>query len=90
MTVNEPVTITIDKAEALVLFDLLADFRDAPALPIRNDAERATLWAVEACLEKILVDPFMDDYGKTLVEARAEVVAKWGSYSRDPDGESNS
>ena len=86
MTVNEPVTITIDKAEALVLFDLLADFRDAPALPILMmlNARHCGPW------KKILVDPFMDDYGKTLVEARAEVVAKWGSYSRDPDGESNS
>lgn len=89
MTVNDFVTITIDKAEALVLFDLLADFRDAPALSIRNDAGRATLWAVAACLEKVLTEPFMDDYGRILVEAQTQVVAKSGSSSRTPEGELN-
>ena len=89
MTVNDSVTITIDKAEALVLFDLLAGFRDAPSLPIRNDAERATLWVVAACLEKVLAEPFMADYGRILVEAQTQVVAKWGSSSRIPDGELN-
>ena len=82
-------TITIDKAEALVLFDLLADFRDAPALEVRHDAERATLWAVAACLEKVLAEPFMDDYGRILVEAQTHVVAKWGSSSRTPDRDLN-
>jgi hypothetical protein len=74
--VDQPVTITIKKAEALVLFDLLAGIRDGSSIPIRDEAERATLWAVEACLEKALAEPFMEDYGRILAEARKKVAAE--------------
>jgi hypothetical protein len=74
--VDEPVTITLNKAQALVLFELLADFRDGSVLPIRNEAERAALWAVENCLEKTLAEPFRSDYGRILDEARKKVVAE--------------
>jgi hypothetical protein len=47
------------------------------------------LWALAACLEKVLAEPFMGDYGRILVEAQTEVVAKWGSSSRTPDRELN-
>jgi hypothetical protein len=83
--VDESVTITIGKAEALVLFDLLAGFRDGLHLPIRNDAERVTLWMIEACLEKALVEPFSAEYERILEEAREKVVARWGSPPKSPN-----
>ncbi len=37
---NETVTLTIGKAEALILFELLFDFYRQPALEIKDDAQR--------------------------------------------------
>lgn len=53
---DDSLSITIGKAEALVLFDLLFDFRDQPHVSIRNGAERVVLWMLEACLEKELAN----------------------------------
>jgi len=77
--VDETVTITVTKAEALVLFELLAEFSNAPALSIPGEAERISLRAVQASLEKALVEPFMEDYQRIVDDARKELVAKWGS-----------
>jgi hypothetical protein len=82
--VDDSLSITIGKAEALVLFDLLWGFRDQPDLPIRNDAERATLWFLQASLEKALAEPFSEDYNQLLHEARRTVVEKWGSVPGIP------
>jgi hypothetical protein len=76
--VDNSLSITIGKAEALVLFDLLADFHDQPHLAIRNGAERAVLWMLGACLDKELFEPFRADYNDILEEARRAVLAKWG------------
>ena len=67
---DDSVTFTIAKAEALVLFDLLADFRDQANLPIRDTAQRAALWFLESRLEKTLVEPFALDYDQALPNAR--------------------
>jgi hypothetical protein len=71
---KEMVSIRLQKAEALVLFDLLAGFRDQPHLPVQHEAERVTLWAVLACLEKELAEPFDANYAKLLEEARVAVL----------------
>ena len=76
---DDSLSITIGKAEAVVLFDLLADFRDQPHLSIRNGAERVVLWMLEACLEKELAEPFRTDYASILDESRRAVLARWGS-----------
>ena len=81
---DESVTLTIGKAEPLVLFDLLFRFRDEPHLSIRHDAERVTLWMIEACLEKMLAEPFSDEYQRILEEAREKVVTGWGSPPKSP------
>jgi hypothetical protein len=76
--VHDSVTLTIGRAEALVLFDLLADFRVQAHLPIRDAAQRATLRYLEYCLEKAIVEPFSPDYDQALEVARQAVVTKWG------------
>lgn len=76
---DDSLSITIGKADALVLFDLLADFRDQPHLSIRNSAERVVLWMLEACLEKALPESFRADYNSILEDSRGAVLAKWGS-----------
>jgi hypothetical protein len=60
----------------LVLFDLLFDFKDEPALVIRNNAGRAALWALCCYLEKTLAEPFLPEYGELLDEARKQVAAQ--------------
>jgi len=72
-------SMTIGKAEAIVWFDLLADFHNQPHLSIRNGAERVALWMLEACLEKELVEPFRTEYHSILEESRRVVLARWGS-----------
>lgn len=82
---DDALTITIGKAECLVLFDLLSGLRDESHLAIRNDAERVTLWMLQASLEKTLMEPFLDEYEHTLQQAREEVLVKWGSPHKSPD-----
>ncbi len=81
---DDSLTITLSRAEALVLFDLLFGFRDEAQLPIRNDAERVALWMIEACLEKALAEPFAaeEEYARALDEARRNVITKWGAPPR--------
>jgi hypothetical protein len=82
--VDDSLPITITKAEALVLFELLSGFLDQPNIAIRNGAERATLWSLQAALEKALAEPFSEDYARLVDEARRIVVAKWGSIPDPP------
>jgi hypothetical protein len=77
--VTDSLTITIGRAEALVLFDLLTHFRGDSHLLIRNDAERVTLGVVEGCLEKVLAEPFLEEYEQILEKTREKVLTRWGS-----------
>lgn len=69
----EKIIIELSKAEALVLFELLARFDKDEKLIIENQAEARVLWNVHCSLEKVLVEPFSPDYEKLLTEARTEV-----------------
>jgi hypothetical protein len=69
----EKVFIELSKAEALVLFDLLARFDKDEKLIIENQAEERVLWNIHCSLEKVLVEPFSPDYAKLLAEARNQV-----------------
>jgi hypothetical protein len=74
----ETVTIAIGKAEALVLFELLADFNDEPTLAIRDNADRLALVRLGGILEKTLVEPFMQNYNEIISEARNQLTKDWG------------
>lgn len=67
---EDQIEISLGKDEALVLFELLFDYFDAPALDVPNAAERVALWRLHAALEKILVEPFLPEYGSLLNAAR--------------------
>jgi hypothetical protein len=80
MTVGEERTIlTIGRAEALALFELLADFYSQPALEIGDSAERIALVRLHGALEKTLVEPFMPEYKKLIDEARSLLSAQYGT-----------
>jgi hypothetical protein len=75
--------IELTEDEALVLFDLLADYAVADegrVLPIRSAAERNALWAVEAALERSLVAPFRENYAEVLKGARSRLIEQNGDW----------
>jgi hypothetical protein len=72
---NDSVDLTLTKPEALVLFELLADFHEQNELTIRNQAERIALWNLSSRLEKTLVEVFSPDYDQLVVQARDLVVS---------------
>ena len=74
--------IIIGKDEALVLFELLHGFRDQAALPIRDNAERAALWTIQATLEKALAEPFLQEYSRILDEAKQRLTFRYGLSPR--------
>ncbi|HLM39289.1 MAG TPA: hypothetical protein VK434_06795 [Microvirga sp.] len=73
---GEPVTITLSHDEALVLFECLARWRfgedERPTL--RNNAEYLALVRIAAQLDKLLVAPFMQEYGEILEQARRRLA----------------
>jgi hypothetical protein len=76
---SETVTLTIGKAEALILFELLADFQRQTALPIKDNADRLALLRVHGALESTLVKPFSKEYDQILIAARARLLDEWGN-----------
>ena len=69
-------TLTLERAEALVLFELLSDFDSQPCLPLRTPAEKLALTRLHGALEKVLVEPFMPEYHSLIDEARSELTAQ--------------
>jgi hypothetical protein len=72
------ITVTVGRAEALVLFEMLADFYRQPVLEIGGPAERLALVRLHGALEKALVEPFMPDYRALIEAARSELAAQSG------------
>lgn len=64
--------------EALVLFEMLADFQGQPSLSVATSAERLALIRLCGVLETTLVEPFRPDYQEILGAARARLKAQSG------------
>jgi hypothetical protein len=71
---EEKVVIELSKAEALVLFDLLARFDNDEKITIEHQSEERVLWDIQCSLEKILVEPFMPNYTELPTRARNQVA----------------
>ena len=59
--------------EALVLFEWLARLDERDAFPCEDPAEEKVLWSLHAQLEKLLVEPFQEDYQELVELARRRV-----------------
>ena len=70
---NEKVTITLSRNEALVLFEFLSRFTDQQQLDIREQAEQRVLWDLHADLESALPEPLAHDYDQHLQRARESI-----------------
>ena len=75
----ETISLILGKAEALILFELLAGFHSQPTLQVRDNAERLALVRLHGALEKTLVEPFSEEYKQTLTRARADLTRQWGN-----------
>jgi len=76
MKAAEKVDFTLGKQEALVLFEMLADFRDQSCLDVRDSAQRLSLVRLHGALESVLVETFLPDYGSLIDEARSSLAAQ--------------
>jgi hypothetical protein len=76
--VDETISLTVGRAEALVLFEMLADFRDQRCLEIHDPAERLALVRLHGALEGILLEPFKPEYRALVDEARSSLTAQSG------------
>jgi len=77
MSMSEDVTtLTLGRAEALVLFELLADYRNQQCVEVRNPADKFALVKLHGALEQALVEPFMPDYCALVDEARSELATR--------------
>jgi hypothetical protein len=80
MSIAEDITtLTLGRAEALVLFELLADYHNQPCVEARTSADKFALLRLHAALEKALVEPFMPDYRALIDEARSELATLAGT-----------
>ena len=72
---DERVLIELTRPEALVLFELLARWSEQGSIDshLEHQAEQRVLWEIEGTLERMLVEPFMPDYGDRLAQARQVV-----------------
>lgn len=77
MMESDEIVITLNKDEALVLFEFLSRFNEKDNKEIFQDqAEEKALWIIEAQLENVLVEPFMPNYHDIIQEARNRVRDK--------------
>lgn len=76
---DDNIILSLGKSEALVLFDLLADFYKQPVLEVRDNAERLALVRLHGAVETALVEPFSEDYRDILSRARADLTRQWGT-----------
>jgi len=69
------VSLMLTRAEALVLFEMLARNESDEVLAINEPAEQQVLWKLEGQLERTLTEPLQPDYEALLAEARRSVRA---------------
>jgi hypothetical protein len=72
--VENEVTLSLSRAEAVVLFELVTRFSDTDKLTVEHPAEARILWDVCCLLERQLgPDPRDPDWARLLAEARERV-----------------
>jgi len=67
------VNLSLSKDEALVLFEFLSRFSNEENLEIKYKSEKQVLWNMQASLEKVLSEPFSQDYSSLINNARKKL-----------------
>lgn len=74
---SDKINISLNKDEALVLFEFLSRFSESDSkLTIEDQAEERVLWNLCCDLEKILDEPLQENYREILNQAREKVRDK--------------
>jgi hypothetical protein len=74
---SDKINISLNKEEALILFDFLSRFSESDfKLTIEDKAEERVLWNLCCDLEKILVEPFQENYRELLNQSREKLRDK--------------
>jgi hypothetical protein len=67
---DKPIEIRLTQDEALVLFEFFARFQETDRLRLTNNAEFIALSRISAQIDRVLVQPFRQDYVELLEAAR--------------------
>jgi len=65
--------LELTQDEALVLFEWLSRLDERDAFPCDDPAEEQVLWSLHGQLQKVLVEPFQENYGELVQQARMRV-----------------
>ena len=76
---DDIINVPLGRDEALVLFELMADYDFQSELKLPNEAERIAIIRLVGAFEKTLVEPFRPDYLSLVDQARARLVERYGS-----------
>lgn len=73
------VNLELDQDAAIVIFELLSKHdKDGGSSLALSRAEECALTQLLGCLERKLVEPFSANYPKTLEQARASLLQRFG------------
>jgi hypothetical protein len=71
---DKKINLRIGRDEALILFELLADFSSQSELPIGDEADRIALFRLHGALESTLVEPLKEDYAQAIEKSRKHLI----------------
>ena len=80
------VDVKFSKDEALVLFEFLSRYAENDILGTEDSAEINALSSLQAKLEKLLVEPFQENYSELLESARDSIRNETGTNSKKEKG----
>jgi hypothetical protein len=74
LTLGDKIDVRMGRAEAVILFELLADFSSQAALPVQDEAERLALFRLHGALEETLVESSKPEYSNILEASRSRLI----------------
>ena len=75
---EDKINLELGRDEALVLFELIADYNMEPELKLQDPSERIALNLLVGAFEKTLVEPFTPGYLELVKAARSRLVEQHG------------
>jgi hypothetical protein len=84
LSMKDPVSVTLERHVALVLFEFLSRLSDADEFMAEDRADQVAVWTLVGSLESILAEPFDPKYQELLIQARRRVV-NYGRDEPEPD-----
>jgi hypothetical protein len=76
-SMSDMVLISLPKAEALVLFEMLSRYDEGSSdrvLTVNDYAERHALWKLHGYFQRELVEPLLPNYDALLASAKASLT----------------